>query len=488
MALSSSLNKKVFTASAAQTAFAFGDVLYFDQTHLEVYVDCVLKTLSTHYTVSPTTNTPNGTPGGTVTFLTPMVGGEQVIILRVVPLVQSIDYQENEKFPANTHEKGLDYLTMAVQQHYEKLGRQLTLPVVETGTPTLTTLPSLANRAGKFFAWDASGNPIAASVLSSGTPASTYIQTLLDDTTAAAARATLGVNSATSSAEGLVELATDAEAAAMTDAVRALTPANLAYLSSLGLIPSTGDAKITWKKTAYSGWVLANDGTIGNGSSGATNRANADCQALFTLLWNNYSDILAPVIGGRGASAAADWAANKQIRLLRAAGRVLAGLGAAVSVESGTHTEVNTGNDTLTVASNSNKWITGMPVVLTFTGTLGGLTSGNTYYVYRNSSTTIKLCSSLANAQNGTVIDITSASGLAWTITYTDPDTHVAGEHGGEHAHAMSATELLAHGGHTNNTNGASGGAAFTGSGTTGGNAAMNIVQPTSYWTIQVKL
>lgn len=193
MALSSNLNRKVFVASAGQTAFAFGDVLYFDQSHLEVYVDGVLRTLSTHYTVSPTTNTPNGTPGGTVTFLTPMVGDEQVVILRVVPIVQSIDYQENEKFPADTHERGLDYLTMIGQQMDEKIGRQITLPVTETASDGATQVPSVADRASRYFGWDAEGNiiPLAAPV---GTaPVSAFIATLVDDLTALAARITLGI-------------------------------------------------------------------------------------------------------------------------------------------------------------------------------------------------------------------------------------------------------------------------------------------------------
>ena len=184
MALYSTLNRKVFTASAGQTAFAFGDVLYFDQTHLKVYVAGVLKALSTHYTVSPTTNTPNGTPGGTVTFLTPMVGGEQVIILRDVPLIQSIDYQENEKFPANTHEKGLDWLTMICQQHEEKIARQIALPVTESPSTDATTLPSVASRASKYFGWDSDGK-ITALAAPTGTSITTaFTQTLLDDGTA----------------------------------------------------------------------------------------------------------------------------------------------------------------------------------------------------------------------------------------------------------------------------------------------------------------
>lgn len=73
--------------------------------------------------------------------------------------------------------------------------------------------------------------------------------------------------------------------------------------------------------TAPSGWVLLDGRTIGSASSGANNRANADTQPLYELIWNNLANAQAPVSGGRGASAAADFAANKTITLPDARGR-----------------------------------------------------------------------------------------------------------------------------------------------------------------------
>lgn len=77
----------------------------------------------------------------------------------------------------------------------------------------------------------------------------------------------------------------------------------------------TGDELWVRKSGARSGWVRGNGRTIGNATSGASERANNDCQSLFLFYWNNFSDTLNPVIGGRGASAAADWDAGKQITL-----------------------------------------------------------------------------------------------------------------------------------------------------------------------------
>lgn len=90
---------------------------------------------------------------------------------------------------------------------------------------------------------------------------------------------------------------------------------------------STGDVKLTFQTVAPAGWVLMNDLSIGDAASGATGRANADTVNLFTLLWNNIIDTWAPVSGGRGVSAAADYAADKTLTLPKTLGRALACFG-----------------------------------------------------------------------------------------------------------------------------------------------------------------
>lgn len=88
----------------------------------------------------------------------------------------------------------------------------------------------------------------------------------------------------------------------------------------------TGDSLFLAVSGTRAGWVRDNGRTIGSASSGATERANLDCQALYEFLWNGYSDTLCPVTGGRGASAAADWSANKPIATLDFRGRMACGL------------------------------------------------------------------------------------------------------------------------------------------------------------------
>lgn len=77
----------------------------------------------------------------------------------------------------------------------------------------------------------------------------------------------------------------------------------------------SGDIKFGFEASSPSGWLLMAGGTIGNASSGATVRANADTETLFIYLWTNLANSEAAVSSGRGVSAAADYAANKTITL-----------------------------------------------------------------------------------------------------------------------------------------------------------------------------
>lgn len=84
-----------------------------------------------------------------------------------------------------------------------------------------------------------------------------------------------------------------------------------------------GEIRAGFFATAPEGWLLCNGTTIGNAASGATARANADTQELYTLLWTNISDTYCPVSSGRGASASADFSANKTLTLPDARQKVL---------------------------------------------------------------------------------------------------------------------------------------------------------------------
>jgi hypothetical protein len=75
----------------------------------------------------------------------------------------------------------------------------------------------------------------------------------------------------------------------------------------------TGNMILRYGVGVIAGYVRLNGLTIGSATSGATERANADCQNLFQYLYG--ADPSLVVSGGRGVSAAADWAANKTIAI-----------------------------------------------------------------------------------------------------------------------------------------------------------------------------
>lgn len=95
---------------------------------------------------------------------------------------------------------------------------------------------------------------------------------------------------------------------------------------------STGDVKLTLRPTADEGWIMCNDGTIGNGLSFATTRANDDTKALFKLLWERvpHLEIRMRIHTGdiitwtRGASAEEDFDARLQLVIPKMLGRTLA--------------------------------------------------------------------------------------------------------------------------------------------------------------------
>lgn len=144
---------------------------------------------------------------------------------------------------------------------------------------------------------------------------------------------------------------------------------------------------------------------------------------------------------------------------------------------------VNVGTDTITVPSNNNLF-TGQAVTLAAVGAGAlptGLTAG-TVYIIRVDATHVQLATTLTNAQNVVPIDITVVGTGTATLTQT-LTARGMGDTGGEEMHAMNINELLLHH-HSNGT--ITGGTAFTSgnqaqignTGNTGGNVAMNIMNP----------
>ncbi len=101
-------------------------------------------------------------------------------------------------------------------------------------------------------------------------------------------------------------------------------------------VPRTGSVRPNYDVIAPLGWVLLNDGTIGNASSNATTRANIDTFPLFNIIWNNTNAQLFNSAGtpiSRGASSIADFDANNQLSLPKQLGRTIASYGSGAGLQ-----------------------------------------------------------------------------------------------------------------------------------------------------------
>lgn len=118
----------------------------------------VVKTLTTHYTVSGA-----GGASGTVTMLTAPATGVTLVIYRDPALTQLVDLVPNDPLPVETAiEQPLDRLSMIAQRNRELIERALRLPDGDTGFAAADMkLPAQVTRASKYLVFDADGKPTA---------------------------------------------------------------------------------------------------------------------------------------------------------------------------------------------------------------------------------------------------------------------------------------------------------------------------------------
>jgi len=168
MTVSSTTTKVSASGDGATAAFAYTFKVFAD-ADLQVIIRSsagveVVKTLTTHYTVSGA----GDDDGGTVTFTAGNIpaSGETVVIRRALALTQGTDYVENDPFPAESHEAGLDRLTFLTQQLTEKIDRSLKLPVSADIASIAVTLPTPV--ADSYFRWDAAGTALVNSSTAAG--------------------------------------------------------------------------------------------------------------------------------------------------------------------------------------------------------------------------------------------------------------------------------------------------------------------------------
>lgn len=184
--VSDDASRIAYVATLAQTIFVV-PFAFLDEDHVEVYVNDVLKTKTTDYTISGE----GEEDGGSVTLLVASAAADSVVLVRNVPyeLVTHVPLSGDLDIAALNLQFSL--FTMMLQQLEAAQTRSLRQPASDEDD--LDDLPVAASRASKYLAFDADGQPSLVASVTSAVSATAFMLTLLDDTTAAAARTTLGI-------------------------------------------------------------------------------------------------------------------------------------------------------------------------------------------------------------------------------------------------------------------------------------------------------
>lgn len=169
-----------YVASAAQTVFAYPFPIFAD-ADLKVYVDGVLKALSTHYTVSGE----GDDTGGNVTFLSGMAGDEVVTIYRDIAIERDTDVSQNGPWSSESHNDEMDKVFLLLQQQKADHARAIRIPKITNVDDDDIELSPTSAWASKFLAFDANGKPEPATAIAQTTLTQSIIAALLTPQTPA---------------------------------------------------------------------------------------------------------------------------------------------------------------------------------------------------------------------------------------------------------------------------------------------------------------
>lgn len=133
MTVSSSTSRADYTGNGLTVDFAV-PFRFLEDTHLLVLRTIIATNVTTVLVLNSlgadgySVDGAGQPSGGTVTVVTaPAAGTERLSILRKVPRTQLTDYIPNDSFPAESHERALDKLTMLVQEQGEVTDRAVVL-------------------------------------------------------------------------------------------------------------------------------------------------------------------------------------------------------------------------------------------------------------------------------------------------------------------------------------------------------------------------
>jgi hypothetical protein len=198
-----------YVASSAQTEFAFTFYI-FAESDIKVYVNNILKTITTDYVVRKNDGGVIGSAdlpmdGGKIVFNVGLTAGAKVSINREVPIDRSTQFSTGGSFKADVLNSELTRILTVAQQLKRDVSRSFRLAPSDSEGGSLQ-LPT--NRANNILAFDGSGNLILIKLADvDKANVSPFIATLLNDADAAEARTTLNVQPLAANLSTLASLA-----------------------------------------------------------------------------------------------------------------------------------------------------------------------------------------------------------------------------------------------------------------------------------------
>ena len=165
MTISTTDSRISYNGNGVTTVFSFpyrflanGDLVVVSVSSTGVET---VKTLTTDYTLTGA----GDDAGGSVTMLVAPASGTRLVIYRDTEVVQETDYTSGDAFPAESHERALDRLTMILQEKTPGAAgatRAIQIPIGDPGDVNTVLPPSIA-RLDKFLVFDATTGSVGVS-------------------------------------------------------------------------------------------------------------------------------------------------------------------------------------------------------------------------------------------------------------------------------------------------------------------------------------
>jgi len=267
---------------------------FFDDSDVNVYVDDVLKVITTDYTISGG----DGSTGTVTISVTGAAGGSVVVLTRDVTIERTTDFTAGADINRAALNTQLDTLTAIAAD--VKDATTLALRYNDRTVGVTTEMPNVDTLKGNTLAFNSStGAPEAGPSVADVSNAGTYATNAAASATAAASSATSASTSATNAATSATNAATSetnaaasetaagaSETAAATSAINAASSASSASSSASNAASSASSAATSESNAASSATAAASSAS--NAASAQT-AAEAARDATLTA-YDNFDD------------------------------------------------------------------------------------------------------------------------------------------------------------------------------------------------------